>query len=486
MQYKLADKEPRAVLRYFEEIAAIPHGSRNTKAISDYLVQFAKAHELRYFQDEEGNVVIFADASPGYEEAERIVLQGHMDMVCEKNSDVMLDMETEPIVLVLDDDGDTLRADGTTLGGDDGIAVAMMLAILEDKMLPHPGLDCIFTVDEEVGMDGAEALDCSSIRGRKLLNLDSEEEGVFTAGCAGGVQPHITFPVERKEKSGLPLTVRVSGLRGGHSGECIGLGRANANQILGRTLCALGKEFPFRLIRVDGGSKDNAITREAEAELLFPRGTDRTAVTAWIDGFAELLRNEYQFTDAGISLTGEWGEETARRVMKKKSARAVLSFLAVFPYGVQEFSPVFEGLPQTSLNLGILKTEESAVRAVFLVRSSVNSQKDMMTDRVVSLAEALGGNAELSGRYPAWEYQAQSPFRDLMARLYEEQTGKKPRIAVIHGGLECGLLSGKLPGLDAVSIGPDMKDIHTPNEHFSLRSADRVYQFVLSLLRESR
>lgn len=486
MHYQFSDKEPKAVLHYFEEIAAIPHGSHNTKAISDHIAAFAREQGLAYEQDEVNNVIIYADPTSGYEEAERIVLQGHMDMVCEKRADVELDMDREPITLILEADGDTLRADGTTLGGDDGIAVAMMMAILSDKTIPHPGLDCIFTVDEEVGMDGAEALDCSRVKGRRLLNLDSEEEGVFTAGCAGGVHPHVSFLVQRKEKEGIPATLRVQGLRGGHSGECIGKGRANANQILGRVLFTLGREYSFRLIRVDGGTKDNAITREAEAEILFEGEPDRERLAARIEELDRLLKEEYRIADAGITLFLRWGGRAVRRVMKKKSAGAVLSFLTSCPYGVQEFDPVFEKLPQTSLNLGILETGEDEVRMVFLVRSSVNSQKEMMSDRIICLAEALGGRVSLSGMCPAWEYRAESPFRELLLAVYRRQTGKEARVAMIHGGLECGLLSGKMPGLDAVSIGPDMKDIHTPEEHFSLRSADRVYRFVLEVLKEAR
>lgn len=271
MEYQFADVEPKEVLHYFEEIASIPHGSGNTKQLSDHIAAFAKEHGLNCIQDRLNDLIIFKDASEGYEGCEPVILQGHMDMVAEKNSDAAIDMAKEPIRLILDPDGDTLHADGTTLGADDGIAIAMMMAVLADDTLAHPPLECIMTVDEETGLYGAAGIDCSRIRGKKLLNLDSENEGVFTAGCAGGGQMECIFSGERKERRGTPVKIKVEGLLGGHSGDMINAGRANANQLLGRILIKLSKKAPFRIISVKGGNKDNAIPREAEAELLFPR-----------------------------------------------------------------------------------------------------------------------------------------------------------------------------------------------------------------------
>ncbi len=459
MSSVLENKEPKEVLHYFEEIAAIPRGSGNTKAISDYLVSFAKKHGLRYIQDDLNNVIIFKGASAGYENAKTVVLQGHVDMVLEKNAGVNKDMDTEGVDLVLDPDGDTLHADGTTLGADDGVAVAIMLAVLSDDSLPHPAIECVFTTDEETGMDGCVGLDCTPLKGRLLLNLDSEGEGVITAGCAGGTHLEVHFDApaqERREKKGVPIKITVSGLTGGHSGEMIGLGRASAIQLLGRVLAACGKIEDFRLISVDGGSKDNAIPREAAARILFPVGIKHSTVE----------------------------KKMECTVFRRKTADRICRFLLAVPQGAVMRSPLSSDMMQTSLNLGILKTDAEGVHMVFLIRSSINSQRDALTQRVCALADLSKARSMVVSSYPAWEFVPDSAFRDTAVRIYRNLTGKDAEIAVIHGGVECGLLSGKMPGLDAISIGPDVKDVHTTAEHLSLASLDRTYQFVKELLKE--
>ena len=479
-----SENSAERVLRYFEKIAAVPHGSYHTDEISGFLVNFADERGLKVRKDKANNVVIFKEASGGRENEEPLILQSHMDMVLEKDSGVETDMEKEPVTLVRE--GNILRARGTTLGADDGIGAAMMLSILDDDSLSHPELECIFTSDEEVGMLGCEALDCSDIRGRKLINLDSESEGIFTAGCAGGAEVALVLPVERKEKDGSLVRIHVSGLKGGHSGAQIAEGRANAVQILGRALTLLYESEHFRLVSADGGNKDNAIPREAEAVLLFDEETLLDKVSRHIGELGDKLREEYAVTDPGISVGAELIRGAGRNVpaMRKKDGLKVMQFLSVFPNGVQEFSPSFPGLPQTSLNLGILKTGDDALCATFLVRSSINSQKEMMVYRLKSLAALCGAAASVSGEYPAWEYNRDSAFRENLIRVYGSVTGREAKVELTHGGLECGLLSGKIDGLDSVSIGPDMWDVHTPRERVDLDSVGRVYDFLRAVIAE--
>ncbi|MBQ1923527.1 MAG: beta-Ala-His dipeptidase, partial [Lachnospiraceae bacterium] len=399
--YDVSSLEPAEVFRYFMEISAIPHGSYHTQAISDYLVSFAKDHGFRYVQDQAGNVVIYADATPGFEEAPALVLQGHMDMVCEKDPGVTLNMDSEPITLMRD--GEWLTADGTTLGGDDGIAVAFMLAVLDDPAIVHPALECIFTVDEEVGMLGAEALDGSLISGRRMLNLDSEMDGIFTAGCAGGTHQVLTLHCKRNERKGLVLDLKVSGLLGGHSGEMPGRGRANASIILGRVLYSLYHECPFRLIRADGGTKDNAIPREACASLLFTGDVDKKDMKKAVKALHEMIHAEYQITDPGLAVSCSWQDgdpKEPKTAFIKRDTRRIIRFLMSVPDGLIEYMPGFDRMPQTSLNMGILKTAADGIEATFLVRSALNSQREMMNDKLKCIAAQFDGRVDVKGSYP--------------------------------------------------------------------------------------
>ena len=482
--YDVSGLEPAAVFRFFREIAAIPHGSYHTDAISDYLAGFARDRGYKYVQDDAGNVVIYADATAGYEEAPILVLQGHMDMVCEKDPGVALDMDTQAITLMTD--GEWLTADGTTLGGDDGIAVAYMLAVLDDPSIVHPALECIFTVDEEVGMLGAEVLDPSLIRGRRMLNLDSEEEGILTAGCAGGTHQVLILGGKRNERKGLVLRLGVSGLLGGHSGEMPGRGRANANIILARALFKLYQLHPFRLMQINGGTKDNAIPREAQASLLFSGDVDRKEISEAVQALHETIHAEYQVTDPGLTIASSWEEgnpKEKKTVFIKRDTRRFIRFLMSVPDGLIEYMPGFDRMPQTSLNMGILKTAADGIEATFLVRSALNSQREMMNDRLQCIAAQFDGKVNVKGSYPAWEYRPQSAFRDMLADLYEKTTGKKPVVFVTHGGLECGLLSDKLPGLDCVSIGPKMYGIHTPQEKLHIASTGATWTYLKAALR---
>lgn len=477
----LAHLEPREVFRYFEELAAIPHGSGNTKQIADYCEQFAKDRGLPHARDAHDNVVIIREAAAGYETAAPVLLQGHLDMVCEKAPGCRKDMEKEGLDLA--EENGWVYAKGTTLGGDDGIAVAMMLALLAEKELPAPRLECIITSDEEVGMLGAAAWQPTLITGRNMINLDSEEEGIFTVSCAGGNRTYCRLPITREPVTGQAVTVKIAGLVGGHSGVEINKGRANADMLLGRLLTAIRSAMPCRILSVAGGQKDNAIPTEAEAGLFCG---DTAALRALAAEWQTRLRHEYAPIEPGLTVTvAACGEKTAD-AMTEESADRVLCLLLCVPNGVQAMSGSLPGLVQTSLNLGILTTGEDAVELHFGVRSSLASQKEMLTERLTVLTRQLGGSVEVFGDYPAWEYRAESPLRELMCEVYREQYGAEPKIEAIHAGLECGLLCEKLPGLDCVSIGPEMLEIHTPRERMSVASVGRVWRFIREVLRRSR
>lgn len=478
----LSNLEPKSVFHYFEEICAIPHGSSNTKAISDYCVNFAKTHGLRYIQDSSDNVIIFKDGSSGYEQSAPVILQGHLDMVCEKDPDSNINFNKDGLSLLLHDGA--ITAKGTTLGADDGIAVSYALAILDSEDIPHPPLEVIFTSDEEIGMLGASALDCSSLRSRIMLNLDSEEEGCLLVSCAGGIRVNANLPLKREDASGMVVDLNISGLMGGHSGVEIDKDRANACKLLGRVLYRIHGSFPFRIISISGGLMDNAIPREASAQLLLPEGTDMAGLWNIVRELNEIYRREYQLTDPGVGLdicNKEYASSAS--AMSAETTSKVIAALVNLPNGIQRMSSNIRGLVQTSLNLGILSSTAADASFSFAVRSSMETEKDELVERIKCLIEALGGTISCSGAYPAWEYREDSPLRELMVNIYEEQYGNKPTVQAIHAGVECGLLSGKLSGLDCVSFGPDIKDAHTPNESLSVDSTFRMWKYLLEILK---
>ena len=471
--------EPKSVFHFFEEMCAIPHGSSNTKMVSDWLVRFARERGLEHYQDTLNNVIIIKEATPGYENAEPVILQGHMDMVCEQAPDCAKDMEKEGLDLAVD--GDTVYAIGTTLGGDDGIAVAMALAILDAHDIPHPRVEAVFTVDEEIGMLGAAGIDVHMLRGRRMLNLDSEAEGVFTVSCAGGNLTQCTLPLTRAPFEGKALTITVGGLAGGHSGVEIDKGLGNSNQLMGRVLYAAARKADFRLVEVNGGLKDNAIPRETVAAVVT---TTPDAVLSVCRELDAQLKNEYRITDPAVFVSV--AEGTASLPMDEDSTRRVLCFLTCLPSGIQAMSAGIPGLVQTSLNLGILKTTENQLVGGNCVRSSVDSQKQMLVDRLTCLTETLGGSVEVFGDYSGWEYQQESPLRDLLVEIFTEQYGHEPKIEAIHAGVECGIFAGKLPGLDCVSLGPDLTEIHTCRERMHIASVQRLWTMVLETLKRMK
>jgi len=474
---KLQGLEPESVFRYFEEICAIPHGSRNTKAISDYLVSFAKAHGLRYRQDESNNVVIFAPGTCGLEDHESVILQGHMDMVCEKDAGCPLDMAVDGLDVT--HDGCCIFAKGTTLGGDDGIAVAYALAILDDNTIAHPPLEVIITVDEEIGMLGAAAMDLADVKGRTMLNLDSEDEGIFTVSCAGGATCTVSLNAERKAVYGPCVRLSVEGLRGGHSGAEIHKNRANANKVMGDFLGRIQKLMPLCLTSFSGGSKDNAIPRACQATVVaMGIGLER------INDIAAQLQQEVRETyDEPEALVQAFDVDAlGGNALTTATTADVISLLCAAPNGVQAYCPDMPELVQTSLNLGIAKLGDRFT-ATFSVRSSVNAEKEGLITKLKELADFYNGTYSQSGTYPAWEFKKDSRLRDVMVPIYTRMFGKEPKVLAIHAGLECGLLGDKLPGLDCVSIGPQMHDIHTSREKLEIASTKRTWDFLLEVLK---
>lgn len=477
----LENCEPKKVFYYFEEICKIPHGSRNTRQISDYLVDFAKEHGFKYVQDELNNVVIYKPATPGYENAPTVILQGHMDMVCEKRPDVEHDFTKDGLNLSVKDG--YVSANGTTLGGDDGIAVAYSLALLDSTDIPHPALEVLVTVDEEIGLLGAFGLDCSVLSGKRMINMDSEAEGSLWISCAGGLSAVSHIPVQRVAAEGEKLQIKVCGLMGGHSGSEIDKKRANANIVMGRFLYALKQDTDYEIISYEGGQKDNAITREAVCEILVAR-EDIEAVKACAAKAEKGIREEYAGTDSNITvqITEEGYAETD--VLHPTSREKVLFYLVQIPFGIQKMSGNIEGLVETSTNIGIVKLSDDEFFVSSSVRSSVEAARDALSDKIQYLTEFLGGEFEIQGAYPAWEYRKDSPLRDKMVSVYEEMYGQKPEVVAIHAGLECGLFYKKIEGLDCVSLGPNMKGIHTSEEVLDIASTERVWNYIVKVLEQ--
>ena len=474
---KLAGLQPQSVFAYFEKLCSIPHGSGNTKAISDYLVSFAQEKGLRYLQDDWNNVIMFAPGTCGYEDHAPVILQGHMDMVCEKDDDCPLDMERDG--LDIGHDAEWIFAKGTTLGGDNGIAVAYGLALLADPTIPHPPLEVIFTVDEETGMYGAAGIDLSMLRGRTLINADSEDEGIFTVSCAGGARGTITLPVSRHAVYGPCIKLTVEGLQGGHSGVEIHKKRANANKIMGILLERVQNLMPLCMTGFSGGAKDNAIPRTCQTTLV-AMGMHLERINEITQSLQAEVREQFDEPDAIIR--GDDVDALGGNALSTEDTARVIALLNAVPNGVQAWSQDIEGLVQTSLNLGVAHLDE-ALRLTFAVRSSVNREKRELLDQLKTLSEQFGGSYSETGDYPAWEYKKDSHLRDVMVQTYSRMYGKEPEVVAIHAGLECGLLSEKLPGLDCVSIGPDMQDIHTSRERLSIASTQRTWDFLLEVLK---
>lgn len=466
---------PCAVFKQFEAISAIPHGSGNTKEISRYCVDFAKKHGLDVMSDAAGNVRICKDATPGYENRPTVILQGHLDMVCAKDESSGKNMENDALTLKFGDE--YLEAEGTTLGGDDGIAVAYALALLASDCIPHPKLNVILTVDEEIGMLGAAALSPDWLDGAYLLNIDSEEEGVFTVGCAGGVRVHLHLNAETTKSSGKMLTVMVSGLCGGHSGTEIHRPLLNANIAMRRILSGLEN---VRISAWNGGIRDNVIPTSASVSFLCC-ADETERISAKIREICEQIKAEYP-EETGLTLQIEQQDVQDISAATISETAKILAFLNEIPNGVTQMDENLH-MPKTSLNLGILTFSEGSLHLDILVRSGVNTEKDVLAKKLHDAAERFGGTFRDEGDYPAWEYEPNTALEATAVRCYQKLYGEKPCVQTIHAGLECGVLAAKTSGLQCLSIGPDIFDIHTPRERLSLASAARTWSLLLELMK---
>lgn len=484
----LSALEPKRVFYYFEILCGIPHSSYHTKEISDYCVSVAENLHLNVRQDRWNNVTIWKPASAGCEHAPTIMLQGHLDMVCEQEHGNRHDFEREGLRLLLQDD--YVTADGTTLGGDDGIAVAICLAILEDPALVHPPLEVVFTTEEEVGMDGAIHLQTDDLLAEVLLNLDSEEEGVLTVSSAGGSTSELHLPYQSDIRQGIPYEIRISGLCGGHSGVEIHKGRANSNHLMGTVLAALSETIPFELISVDGGLKQNAIPRETVAQILLDSEKRISAVQSVLEKYRLLFCEAYRDTEAELRLelkplTDVADRESglfSRAALPRQTAGQLIRLLTLMPDGVQSMSQKISGLPETSLNLGVLRTESQEIVIEVSSRSSNQAALELQEDAIRYIALLCGFSCQKLSEYPAWRYRTDSPLQDTMQRVYRRLYQKDMKVEAVHAGLECGIFASKLPRLDIVSFGPDILDIHTPQERLSVSSVKRTYEYLLAVL----
>lgn len=477
----LENLQPERVFFYFEELTRIPRCSGEEKKVSDYLVNFAKKHNLDVIQDEALNIIIKKPGTIGYEKAPKIVLQGHMDMVCEKESNIEHDFSKDPIELRVE--GDYIMANGTTLGADNGIAAAMCLAVLESKDISHPPLEVLLTTSEETGMDGAIALNPESVEGKILINIDSEEEGKLLVSCAGGERDKIEIPIEWEnvDDSFIPYSIAIRGLKGGHSGMEINEGRGNANVLMGRVLAEL-KDVEFRLVSVDGGSKTNAIPREAKAILVvIPKdeGVFKEAITKMEDSF----KNEFKSSDPNVVVEIEKCNG-AQKVFSCDTANKMIAALMLIPNGVQTMSREMEELVESSNNLGIVTTLDNSMTFESSLRSSVRSLKEKMAYQMELIANITSGKWECYAAYPEWEYTVYSYIREVFQRVYKEMTKEEIEISAIHAGLECGLFKEKFGDMDMVSFGPNMYGVHTPDEKLSISSTKRTWELLLNVLKE--
>lgn len=478
----LQNIQPISVFNYFEDISQIPRGSGDEKRISDYLVQFGKSLGLETIQDEALNVIIKKPGTKGYENSAPVIIQGHMDMVCEKNKGTVHDFTKDPLKLRVE--GDYIYATGTTLGADNGIAIAYAMAILADDKIEHPPLEVLITSDEETGMSGAMAVSKEHINGKLLINLDSEEEGKLLVSCAGGIRIKSSINIlwEETDKT-KAYELKVRGLRGGHSGMEIHGERGNSNKLMGRVLKALKEEKNFNLVSIDGGSKNNAIPREADAVLVIDEN-DKTFLEELVKDFDNKFKKEFETQDSGVTLTVEEVSLNDKKVFSKETTNKVVDLVYLYPNGVNTMSMAIKGLTESSTNLGVVTTTENEVVLDSATRSSVASLKEELVLRCKTITELLGGKFETSASYPEWAYNKDSKLRVICENVYKRVTGKDAEIVAIHAGVECGLFNEKLGGLDMISFGPNLYDVHTPDEHISISSTQNIWEYLLEVLKE--
>lgn len=471
------------VFKYFSEISKIPRGSGNEKAISDYLLDFGKDLGLESIQDDANNIIIKKAATKGYENAPTVIIQGHMDMVCEKNKDKVHDFTKDPIELVVKDD--FVYANGTTLGADDGIAVAYAMAILASNDISHPALEVLITTDEEAGMSGAMALNPEHISGKIVLNLDNEEEGKLLVSCAGGIRTKsiIKIQLEDKKEATKEFSIEVKGLKGGHSGMEIHLGKGNSNKIIGRILKNISNEISFNLVSIEGGSKNNAIPREASAVISINE-IDKGKLLEIVANLTKDLKNEFATKDPGLLINISETTSANNKVLSNEITQKVIDLLYMYPNGVNTESADIKGLIESSTNLGVVSMNENEVEFDSAVRSSVFSLREDIVQKIKCITELCGGEFSSNSGYPEWPYKADSKIREICKDVFKRMYNKEPEIVAIHAGVECGLFKEKLGDLDMISFGPDLYDVHTPNEHMSISSVERCYEYLLEVLKE--
>lgn len=483
MSTVLNNLEPKAVFSFFEDLTQIPRCSGNEKRVSDYLVDFARKRKLEVIQDEALNVIIKKPGTKGYENAPVVILQGHMDMVCEKNNDTEHDFSSEPLKLRIEDD--LVMATGTTLGADNGIAVAYALAILDSDTISHPPLEVLITTEEETGMGGANNLDPNNLKGKILINMDSEEEGTLLVSCAGGIKSRISIPIEwdKPLEDLVQYELRVRGLKGGHSGIDINKERGNSNKILGRIIYNLSQNKPIYLAQINGGAKMNAIPRESDAVVLVS-SKDKESFENEIKEWNKIIRHELKAVDPDVTVELNMSSSNYDRIFSKETMEKVITALVLIPNGVQTMSMEIQGLVQSSTNLGVVTTKENEVILENAIRSSVRTLKLDVVRKLEALAKLINANIVNDGDYPAWEYREDSYIRQVFVNCYKKIHGKEPKITAIHAGLECGLFDETLDNVDMISLGPNMSDVHTPNERLSISSTRRVWEYLLEVLKE--
>ena len=469
--------KPERVFHYFEELTKIPRCSFDEKRVSDYLKSVGEGLGLETIQDEALNIIIKKPASKGYESKPTVIIQGHMDMVCDKSEGFDIDFSKDPIPFEVRDG--LIMAPNTTLGADNGIAVAMGLAILEDKTLEHPPLEVLITTNEESGMTGAAQLDKRSLSGKILINIDSEEEGKLLVSCAGGKRFSIEFPLSYKDSEKPSYILKVSGLKGGHSGMEIDKGRGNSNRLLARALDGL-REIDYDLCHIEGGSKSNVIPRLSSA-IIGLADSDIEKAKVIVNEMEKCFKGELSTSDPDVTLTLERTKDREKAFEGSVKSRVIAALLLV-PNGVNSMSMDIEGLVESSNNMGVISTLDDKVVVENAIRSSVKSLKDMLSRQMEIIAESLGANWSSSGEYPAWQYRKDSYIRDLFAQTYKEISGKEIEIEAIHAGLECGLFYELLGDIDMVSLGPDMWGVHAPGERLSIDSVERTYNILVEVL----
>lgn len=476
----ISELKPYEVFKNFQIISSIPHGSGNTKKISDYCVEQAKKLNYKYVQDQADNVIIYVDGTQGYENAKPVALQGHIDMVCDKTDGCAIDMQNDPLQLLCDEE--YIFANNTTLGGDDGVAIAYMLTLMEDKTISHPPLELIFTADEEIGMIGARAIDVKNLHTNRLINIDSEVEGILTVSCAGGVRAVCSVPFTTEKATGTAFAFTIAGLKGGHSGTEINKGRVNANKLTGRMLNYIYQETEFKICSISGGKKYNAIPKEAVATVCVESSNQDKFIAA-AKKFITMIKNEKIVNEPDLHITVA-PCKLSEKCMDHHSTQTVLFTLLQIPDGVQTMSPDIANMVQTSLNMGIMETKADHIAMSFLLRSNAAAGKQAIIQKLKSFIEYLNGNIEFMSDYPAWEYRADSKLRDTMVKVYSELYGEEPVVTAIHAGLECGILAGKITNMDAVSFGPNIYHAHTPEEKMEIASVERCWEYLKAVLKK--